>query len=410
MTARQQKSWARPGLPPLAPEAAARLRAQVAQVAAALAAGQELDAIRELATPAPQDPVWDQHLMAELARLAHPALPPLLAAWFGSAQDKVRRKALKKSLHILQTRGVAVPGDLLPREEPGIGAARSGLFKAQVSALFGLGLGYVVLEGPTAILGGNLLASRISDQEGFLECHLLHLKPRQVTEFWDNFRQQGLAEWCAPPPAFAVGLLEEAYARNPQAEGASRYGALRDKICKHWGAPDQVPPLAEVLPPVDPAEVSRLLVQSRELAQQPLFQAWIPGPEEIQPWLEKLQEVRGSRLVLTEQQKQVRADAVLDEATRALYPPATRPDWRRRLLFMAYFLELTSRREEARLAQAAAADLASPERGALAGENPFLKGLVQRSLQLAWSLKKSQETPAPSGLVTPPTESLIVPR
>ena len=55
--------------------------------------------------------------MAALGNISHPAIPPLLAALFGEAPDKVRRKALKKALHLLKTRGVPVPGDLLPREE-----------------------------------------------------------------------------------------------------------------------------------------------------------------------------------------------------------------------------------------------------------------------------------------------------
>ena len=46
--------------------------------------------------------------MAALGALSHPAIPPLLAALFGQARDKVRRKALKKTLHRLKTRGVAL--------------------------------------------------------------------------------------------------------------------------------------------------------------------------------------------------------------------------------------------------------------------------------------------------------------
>ena len=44
--------------------------------------------------------------MDALGDLSHPAIPPLLAALFGEARDKVRRKALKKTLHRLKTRGV----------------------------------------------------------------------------------------------------------------------------------------------------------------------------------------------------------------------------------------------------------------------------------------------------------------
>ena len=74
---------------------------------------------------------------------------------------------------------------------------------------------------------------------------------------------------------------------------------------------------------------------------QPRFQTWMPSLEELTPWVEKLQEIKESPLVLSEQQKQARGDALVDEATRALYPPETRPLWRRRLLAMAYYLALS---------------------------------------------------------------------
>ena len=70
---------------------------------------------------------------------------------------------------------------------------------------------------------------------------------------------------------------------------------------------------------------------------------------------------------------------------------------------MAYYLDLSQNPAEARLAQAAAADLAAPQRSAIAGENPFLKGLVQVGLRLAWELQeKPQEAQSPSGLLTLP--------
>jgi len=138
--------------------------------------------------------------------------------------------------------------------------------------------------------------------------------------------------------------------------------------------------------------------------------SWLPGPEEITPWLAKLHEVQDSPLVLSDQQKQVRLDAVLDEATDALYPSETRSDWGRRLLTMAYYLHLKGREEDSRAARAAATDLAEPERGGLTGKNPFLKGLVQFAVHLAWQAQQPREAETASGLVAPPGESLLIRR
>jgi len=408
---RQKRGKARSAadLAPLAPEARARLESQVAGLVGALETGAELPILQEQVTADPQAPGWDAHLMAALGALSHPAIPLLLAALFGEARDKARRKALKKTLHRLKTRGVAFSDDLLPREEASFGAPRPGAAKVFVSPIFGVGESYVILEGPPEILGGNFLVARVSDQEGFRECVLLTLKRGQQAEFWDRFREQGLDHWFSPPPAYAVRLLEEAYAR-PAGPGAVQYRALREKIFRHWGRASAAPDLDRELPAPAPGEAPRLLEHCRQLALDPLFHSWMPGPEEIAPWLDKLQEVQDSTLVLSDQQKQVRTDGVLDEATRALYPFETRSDWGRRLLTTAYYLHLAGREEDSRAVRAAAADLAAPEPSALTGENALLKSLVQYAVRLAWEMRQPREPATSAALMALPGEAGLIRR
>ena len=409
--ARPPKSKAQSApLAPLAPELQARLEDQLARVAAALQEETDLDVLQTLVTPDPQDPEWDVHLMAALGALQHPAIAPLLAVLFGEARDKVRRKALMKTLHRLRTRGIAVPRDLLPREEARVGAPRPGTASALVSPIFGNGDSYLILEGPPEVLRGNFLVSRLSETEGLRECVLLNLKRQQQDEFWAHFREQGLDEWFAIPPAYAVRLLDEAYRRLPGNDAGYRYAALREKIFRHWGEPESAPDPVEALPPAPPGERPRLLELSRSLAMDSLFQSWIPGADEIGPWLEKLAEVQKSPLVLSEPQKQVRLDAVLDEATRELYPADTRENWGRRLRTMAYYLHLTGREEDSQAALAAAADLVAPETSALTGESPFLKALVQQTLRLVWQMQQPEEPAEAPGLVAPPGDSLLIRR
>lgn len=398
------KTKPKPELSPLPPEAAAALQSQVAALAAACEAGQDLESLKPLVTPKPQDPQWDLHLMASLGNILHPLIPPLLAARFGSSPDKARRKALKRVLHLLKTRGVPVPGDLLPRQEPAFGPAHPPAVKSLISPILGNGNAYLVLEGPKEILGGNFLVAAINDAAGLQECHLLNMKDRQQTEFWDHYRQHGLTEWYPVPGAYAVRLLEEAYqAKTAVAAAKSAYGSLREKVWKNWGRPEAAPDLEQVLPVIESGQRRRLLDNSRQLATNPLFQTWMPVLEELTPWVDKLQEIQQSPLVLSEPQKQARGDALIDEATRALYPPEARPLWRRRLLAMSYCLDLRQHPEEAKMARAAADDLGDLERSAVAGENPFLKSLVQAALRLVWDqARKTQEAQSASGLLTLP--------
>jgi hypothetical protein len=408
---RQKKAKVRGANEPadLAPEARARLESQVARVAEALSTGADAAALQAQVSPDPQDPDWDAHLIAALGALSHPATPPLLAALFGQARDKIRRKALKKTLHRLKTRGVAMAPDLLPKEEVSFGEPRPGAAKVSVSPIFGIGESYVILEAPPEILGGNFLVAGVSDQDGFKECVLLSLNRQQQAEVWGRFREQGLDQWFSPPAAYAVRLLEEAYARKG-GSGASQYAAVREKIFRHWGRPEAAPDLDQELPAPTPGEMPRLLEHCRELAMDPLFVPWLPGPEEIAPWLVKLKEVEDSPLVLSDQQKRIRTDGVLDEATRALYPLETRKDWGRRLLTTAYYLHLTGREDDARAALAAAADLAAPDRGGLHGENAFLKSLVHYAVRLAWEMQQPREPATPSGLIATPGEAGLIRR
>jgi hypothetical protein len=411
MKDRQKKTRrAAEGLTPLPPESAAVLQEQVARLGDALAAGNGPETLQNLVTPRLDDPVWDLHLLKELEKIPHAAVPPLLAALFGQSPDKKRRKALKRALHVLRTRGVPVPEDLLPREEPGTPApGETPTLLAQFSQVFGNGERYVILDGPREVLGGNLLLARLSDQQGFRECHLLSLTRKQREEVWEEFRSQGLTEWATAPAGYALRLLEEALAHTPDGEPSREtYYPLRETLWRHIGRPEETPAPEELLPVLTPGERSGFLEQSRSLATNELCRTWLPSFAEITPWVEKLKEAQDTPLVLSEQQQRVRQEGVLDEATAALFPPETRPRWGRRLLEMAYFLDLLGRGEQARAAQVAGEDLLSGERSALAGENPFLQELVRLALMLAWEYYKQKEPqPQPSPLVAPPTDPLI---
>jgi hypothetical protein len=355
-------------------------------------------------TPRAADLAWDLHLLRELEKIPHPAIPPLLAALFGQSPDKERRKALKRAWHVLQTRGVSISTDLLPLEQPAtpVGANTSPL-AARLSPIFGNGERYLVLEGPRDILDGNLLVARLSDESGLRECLPLSLKRKEREEFWEHFRSEGLSDWATAPPDYAVRLLEEALALTPDGEPSrDHYLPLRENLWRHVGRLEDIPPLEERLPSLSLEERRGLPEQARRLAAGELCRSWLPSFEEITPWVEKLQEVKDSPLVLTEQQQQIRQEGVLDEATAALFPADTRARWGRRLLEMAYFLDLTGREVEARTAQAAGEELLSGERSALAGENPFLQELVRYALRLALEFRKQKEPEPSSPLLVPP--------
>ncbi len=399
-------------LAPLPPAAAATLESWLAAVRAALEQGADPEGLKGLVAASPQELLWDLHLMAALANIRNPAIPVLLAEMFGRSPDLPRRKALKRALHLLKTRGVPVPREVLPREEPLAGAELPPATQARVSPILGNGDSIVILSAPREILGGTSVVALINDGAGFQECHLLSLNSKQQKEFWEHYREQGLSEWFTVPGPYAVRLLEEAYAQQGRGGAAAgSYPGLRERIWKYWGRPDEAPDLEQTPPAPEPSEPNRLLEQSRQLAEEPIFHYWLPGFKEMEPWFHKLQEILESPLVLSDHQKQGRADALVREAALALYPPESRGRWRRRLLATAYYLDLSQRPEPARIARAAAADLATPPGGPLAMENPFLTGLVAKALGLALEeFRKAGAAPAPGGVLTLPGNSRLIRR
>jgi hypothetical protein len=407
---KKRKKAAEPHRPPLSPEAAERLRAQIVKLREALTAGGALEELRGLAHPDPDDLLWDFHLMAALAAIKHEAIPLLLAELFGSSPDKERKKALKRALHLQKTRGVAVQEDILPREEVHPHReAPSPATLAYVSPIFGYGERYVILEGPKEFLGGNFLVARLSDSAGFRECHLLSLKRQHREEFWEQFQEQGL-DFADVPPTYAVRLLEEAYVLSPDSEtGGQRYGSSRALIWQHWGSPEKPEDAAGRLPALDEAERPSYQEHSRKLAMSDLFQSWLPSMEDIAPWVKKVQEVQESPLILAEHQQRARFDQIVEEAAGALFPPDSRDLWRRRLLEMAYFLHLKDRTEEARAARAAGENLAT-EGSVFQSENPFFLGMIMFAVRLALEHLKQTEAKTPSGLVVPSGESLLIRR
>ena len=83
MKDRQKKTRrATAGLKPLPPEDQSTLQEQVARLSEALAAGENLDSLRELVTPRPEEPAWDLHLLRELEKIPYADIPPLLVALF----------------------------------------------------------------------------------------------------------------------------------------------------------------------------------------------------------------------------------------------------------------------------------------------------------------------------------------
>jgi hypothetical protein len=381
------------GLPPEHREALAPLLALLHQ---AILQGADKAQVLEMLDANPLSaPDAELALPEALARLAHPAMPTILQTRFGGASDKYRQKVLKKAFHHLKAQGVEIPPDLIkPEESPVPQSLPSGPpIKGYLSRIEGNGSRLVILHLPRQGQAFTLFLALCNDTEGLKDTYAVLLSNKETKKYLHSTRQDIPGELVEVPPVYAFNILEDSYQANPDPSSKSVANYLRVKSTLqerlgHLPASD----LQALVPPLDHRE--QYLEQSRNLSLEEDFLNWHFNPEELGPWLEKINQIEQSPLVLTPDQKVARIENVVDEAIKDLFPAERRHLLSRRLLEMAYYLEHTGRPHLARQAQAAGEDL-DRKRGLLERENLFLLGLVMFPLRELYDREKEPKSPPP---------------
>jgi hypothetical protein len=362
----------------------------------ALAQGADKDQVLAILAANPINaPEVELALLEALARLTHPLVPEILQAHFGRTHDKTRQKALKKAFHHLKAQGVEIPPELT---KPEAGVVVKPLLseapvKGYMSRLEGNGSRMVILQLPRHGQSFNLFLALCNDVEGLKDTYAVLLSNNETKKYLKSTSQDMPGELVEAPPAYILKILEDSYQVNPDqtSEAVATYLRVRAVLQNRLGQAT-APDLHDLLPVLEDREQS--LEQSRNLSLEEDFLNWHFSPEELAPWLEKIQEIEKSPLVLTSDQKVARVERAVDEAIRELFPVEQRQILSRRLLEMAYYLERTGKPHLARQAQAAGEDLERP-RSPLERENPFLFGLLMFPLREVYELEKKQRAPEP---------------
>ncbi|HTD25591.1 MAG TPA: hypothetical protein VK649_01385 [Candidatus Elarobacter sp.] len=108
---------------------------------------------------------------------------------------------------------------------------------------------------------------------------------------------------------------------------------------------------------------------------------WFLDPEAVQADAVELLAARASRLVVSDQVKAEREDAIVGRVIERELGPEARRRWARRLAEMALVFDATGRADLGALARAAAAALGDPDSDPR--RHPFARALAQRALELA---------------------------
>jgi hypothetical protein len=291
----------------------------------------------------------------------------------GPGAERALRRAAKRALYRLAQRGVAAAPAPPPR--PVIERQRERATRAWLSGIDGSGSRavWIVFEGA---YGGLRLCSLIlNDTLGITEVAGGDITKKRLDRELAGLRASQKLPWVETDPARAVGLVVEALARHAAKATSppATFSAWRPSFAT---APIAAPP---TLPDdADPGLVER----SAALLERPELAGWFLDPESVQGDAVDLLASRESRLVLSDQLKAEREDAIVVRVIEREIDDAARGLWARRLAEMALVLDASGAPPEAAtLARATAKSLetGTPE----PRRHPFVRALASRALEIA---------------------------
>jgi len=296
---------------------------------------------------------------------------PALTALASDAPDRVMRRAAKRALYRLSQRGV-IPA-AAPPPAPVIQRRVPRAVRAWLSGIDGSGsrAAWILFEGPYG--GGALCSLILNDVVGITEVAGGDITKKRLEAELASLRATQKLPWVETETERALGLVAESLRLHAERSTAPPAAFARWQPFFAAAAPAEMPALE--------GPDATLVERSAELLALPELAGWFLDPESVQKDALEVQEARESRLVVSDQIKAERQEAILTRVIEREFAPDARRRWARRLAEMAWIFGATERPEHEAMARSAAAALAAPD--AEARHHPFARAVAQRGLEVA---------------------------
>ncbi len=321
--------------------------------------------------------------LAALAALRDPGAAAALARLGDTLTDRDLRKEARRALFHLRSQGISPPPTpLVSSRVAPTAPARATLYRALGSSIDGIGSRIVTFFADRPLGGTYQFVFLLNDLVGMKDFYVLESTRKKLAAREQELRERG-ETWVELPIDYALWLVQEALALNAESgfPVPVEYRAWQDVLG---------PPPRTFERPLVYEEVSRfeikmrpeLLQRTPELFKEPELEGWFLGYSDVRKHVEELRRAIESPLVLTPESDEQRVERILGQAIREFFTARQRRALQRRLEEMGYIFLRTGRPEQAKLAVAAAVEIADSD-PILLTRHPFVRVFMQRSLMVA---------------------------
>jgi len=242
--------------------------------------------------------------------------------------------------------------------------------------------------------GSSRLWGLTSESEGLVGATLSNISGKQLRSERKEIEQRAQTALVDADWRLADFILCEAYRRTPESRRVlvGNFLALRAEIIA------TSPPTEFTHPIYDEFAAEIASDPSAELMKEPEFAGWKLPADKTKPYVDEVNDVRQSPLVLNRYQQEDRINTIVERAIAELLSGDGATLARRRLEDMAYYFARAGRRPAAGWAAAAAARLRD---NADLKRIPFFQELVRASLGAILAEQAEHEREEPRLIATP---------
>ena len=297
-----------------------------------------------------------------------------LVVGLAASPDKAVAKEAKRVLHVLRTRGVALPEPTRAAPPPPAIAAEE-VFPCYASFIDGQGERAIWVSRNVPGRGVEVGQAVVSDVHGLLDLQVGVLGRKEYRAFGREIGDRGQAMGVGEiEPAHARAIVAAARLRN---EGSGRQPPAGADAWLARIGPGTPPPEAETLLPALPDEEERRALDAAgELHGLPMLRGWLADEAVLRPLAARLDALAAPAAGVPEADRPARLKEAIAETVESWLDPACRERLASRLLAVAVHLLSMGLPDRAAQAAASARALRS---GSPGRDVPFARAMVEKA-------------------------------